>query len=90
MSGLTWSTMCKQNIEWEYAFPEPQDRVDFIFYRGSLKSNRQALKKNDLQYYDLRSELYSGTEPIKIMPDQKTNDYPSDHFALFTDFEVLN
>ncbi|EPB79447.1 hypothetical protein ANCCEY_01497 [Ancylostoma ceylanicum] len=33
--GYTWSTVNKFNAEWDYAIPEPQDRIDFIFYQGN-------------------------------------------------------
>ena len=33
-SGITWSTVNKFNPEWNYTIPEPQDRIDFLFYRG--------------------------------------------------------
>ncbi|CAJ0574208.1 unnamed protein product, partial [Mesorhabditis spiculigera] len=72
--GLTWSTVCKENVEWEYAFPEPQDRLDFIFYRGHVKP--------------LRTELYAGNEPLEKMPNHKMNDFPSDHYVIYTDFEI--
>ncbi|KJH52189.1 hypothetical protein DICVIV_01654 [Dictyocaulus viviparus] len=31
--GYTWSTVNKFNAEWDYTIPEPQDRIDFIFYQ---------------------------------------------------------
>ncbi|CAJ0946631.1 unnamed protein product, partial [Mesorhabditis belari] len=73
--AYTWSTCNKFNSEYDFAIPEPQDRIDFIFYRGGLKP--------------IRSQIYGGTEPIKPIPNHKQNDYPSDHFAVVTDFAFV-
>ncbi|CAJ0961894.1 unnamed protein product, partial [Mesorhabditis belari] len=70
--GHTWSTCHKSNGEWNYAIPEPQDRIDFIFYQGPLKP--------------LSSSPYAGTEPLHPIPNHCDNDWPSDHYALVTDF----
>lgn len=44
--GITWSTVNKMaSQEWNYTIPEPQDRIDFIFYRSSN------LKTIDSQVY---------------------------------------
>lgn len=37
----------------------------------------------------VESFLYSGAEPLKPMPDHRDNDFPSDHFALITEFDLL-
>ncbi|CAD5225329.1 unnamed protein product [Bursaphelenchus okinawaensis] len=74
--GITWSTVNKAPEEWDYTIPEPQDRIDFINYKGSL-----------IQPID--SFTYSGNEPVLPIPHHKNNDYPSDHFALVTDFEFV-
>ncbi|KHJ79859.1 hypothetical protein OESDEN_20481 [Oesophagostomum dentatum] len=71
--GYTWSTVNKFMSEWEYQIPEPQDRIDFIFYKGNL--------------FPVESFLYAGAEQIKPMPFHASNDYPSDHYALITEFE---
>lgn len=65
--------MNKFNAEWDYTIPEPQDRIDFIFYKG------EKLKPVD-------SFTYSGSEPLQYIPNHWRNDYPSDHFAVVTDF----
>ncbi|XGW04765.1 hypothetical protein V3C99_015718 [Haemonchus contortus] len=72
--GHTWSTVNKYNPEWDFTIPEPQDRIDFIFYQGKIKP--------------VRSYLYSGSEPLKPIPHHKDNDYPSDHYALITEFDI--
>lgn len=72
--GYTWSTVNKYNAEWDYTIPEPQDRIDFIFYQGRIKP--------------VRSFTYAGFEPLKPIPYHKDNDYPSDHYAVITEFDV--
>ncbi|XGW04757.1 hypothetical protein V3C99_015714 [Haemonchus contortus] len=74
--GYTWSTVNKFLPEWEFNIPEPQDRIDFIYYKGSARP--------------VRSFLYAGYEPLRPMPFHRHNDYPSDHFALITEFELLS
>ncbi|KAI1697643.1 endonuclease/Exonuclease/phosphatase family domain-containing protein [Ditylenchus destructor] len=78
--GHTWSTV--QNAtgsEWDYSIPEPQDRIDFIFYKGS-----KSLKTK-------KSYTYSGDPKHKPqpIPNHANNDYPSDHYTVVTDFDVL-
>ncbi|CAJ0574152.1 unnamed protein product, partial [Mesorhabditis spiculigera] len=73
--GYSWSPVAKTNYEWDFAFPEPQDRIDFIFYKGPVKPTNVT--------------LYSGSEPLKMMPDHFYNDYPSDHSIVIGDFEYL-
>uniref|UniRef100_A0A914DYQ2 Endonuclease/exonuclease/phosphatase domain-containing protein n=1 Tax=Acrobeloides nanus TaxID=290746 RepID=A0A914DYQ2_9BILA len=76
--GYTWSTVQKFSSEgWNWTIPEPQDRIDFIFYRSSK------LKPTN-------SFIYGGLEPLTPIPNHKNNDYPSDHYAVVTDFDVLN
>ncbi|VDL78036.1 unnamed protein product [Nippostrongylus brasiliensis] len=72
--GYTWSTCNKFNSQWDYTIPEPQDRIDFIFYQGKIEP--------------IRSYTYAGSEPLKPIPYHRDNDYPSDHFALVTEFNV--
>ncbi|KAH7700135.1 Protein F14F9.5 [Aphelenchoides avenae] len=78
--GTTWSTVNEFFVmdrwgDWGYTIPEPMDRIDFIFYKSA------ALKPVD-------SFTYHGTEPMQSIPHHKYNDYPSDHYALVTDFIV--
>ena len=56
---------------WSWKIPEPQDRIDFIFYGGkSLKA--------------AESLTYQGTEFVNPKPYHWRNDYPSDHYAVIT------
>ncbi|CAI2353682.1 unnamed protein product [Caenorhabditis sp. 36 PRJEB53466] len=73
--GLTWSTVNKFNPEWNYTIPEPQDRIDFLFYKGPV-----------VPYQIL---MYSGCEKPQRIPFHEKNDYPSDHFALFADYTFM-
>uniref|UniRef100_A0A915CYE8 Endonuclease/exonuclease/phosphatase domain-containing protein n=1 Tax=Ditylenchus dipsaci TaxID=166011 RepID=A0A915CYE8_9BILA len=79
--GYTWSTVQKSSgSEWDYSIPEPQDRLDFIFYKGS---------QNNIK--PVKSFTYSGNaaDPLKAIPNQYENNYPSDHFIVLTDFEFV-
>lgn len=71
--GISWSTVNKATAEWEYSIPEPQDRIDFIMYKGMKVTPRHSF-------------TYSGHEPLVPMPNHQKNDYPSDHFSVVTDF----
>ncbi|VDN08186.1 unnamed protein product [Thelazia callipaeda] len=74
--GITWSTVEKMSSAgWQWSIPEPQDRIDFIFYRG------QSLKP-------VNSYAYQGKKVVHRKPYHKYNDYPSDHFAVITVFEL--
>ena len=73
-SGHTWSTVNKFNAEWDYKIPEPQDRIDFILYQGNARP--------------VKSFIYCGHEPLTPLPHQWNNDYPSDHYAVVTEFEL--
>ena len=52
-----------------------QNRIDYIYYKSA-------------RLEPIDSFMYAGEEEIRIMPNQAQNDYPSDHYALVTDFEV--
>ncbi|VDM53824.1 unnamed protein product [Angiostrongylus costaricensis] len=154
--GYTWSTVYKFLPEWDFKIPEPQDRIDFIFYKGreinmmndlapelsrrkraawgAFKSIEDVVKrtKNTLlrahifdltvllalcyasETWSLRKQderslsvieravertmignmiavdsfIYAGPEAIKPIPYHRENDYPSDHFAVVTEFEM--
>ncbi|CAI4227447.1 unnamed protein product [Auanema sp. JU1783] len=73
--GNSWSTVNKFNAEWDYTIPEPQDRIDFIYFKGPVKP--------------IRSFLYKGNEPLMRIPYHMQNDYPSDHYALISDFQIF-
>ncbi|CAJ0581628.1 unnamed protein product, partial [Mesorhabditis spiculigera] len=73
--GKTWSPITKGSSEWDYALREPQDRIDFIFYQGPIQANNSA--------------RYAGSEPISRQPNCENNDWPSDHYAVWTDFVIV-
>ena len=52
---------------------EPQDRIDFIMYRSP-------------QLVPYNSYTYCGSEPLGQAPNFTQNDYPSDHYAVVTNF----
>uniref|UniRef100_A0AC34F3E6 Endonuclease/exonuclease/phosphatase domain-containing protein n=1 Tax=Panagrolaimus sp. ES5 TaxID=591445 RepID=A0AC34F3E6_9BILA len=74
--GITWSTVNRASgAQWDYKISEPLDRIDYIFYKS------EHLKP-------VNTFTYAGAEPLQQIPNQTTNDYPSDHFALITDFSL--
>lgn len=73
--GHTWSTVQKQVREWNWTVQEPQDRIDFVFSKGG-------------RVHVLDSFLYAGQQPLQPMPAHFDNDYPSDHFAVVSDFVI--
>ncbi|CAK5122072.1 unnamed protein product [Meloidogyne enterolobii] len=75
--GITWSTVQKTSgPDWDWTIPEPQDRIDFIFY-----------KPNE-HFWPTNSQIYSGKEILKPMPEHYNNDWPSDHFAVISEFVI--
>lgn len=62
--------------EWDWTIPEPQDRIDFIFYKQSPS------------FRPIRSVTYAGKGPLKPIPDQWDNEWPSDHYSVITDFII--
>uniref|UniRef100_A0A914X0I3 Endonuclease/exonuclease/phosphatase domain-containing protein n=1 Tax=Plectus sambesii TaxID=2011161 RepID=A0A914X0I3_9BILA len=76
--GVTWSTVQTFTDQgWGWTVPEPQDRIDMILYRSKRLIPR-------------RSYTYKGTEPVHRKPNHFQNDYPSDHYAVVTDFEYID
>ncbi|KAF7639103.1 Endo/exonuclease/phosphatase domain-containing protein [Meloidogyne graminicola] len=74
--GITWSTVQKKSgPDWDWTIPEPQDRIDFIFY-----------KPNE-NFWPINSQIYAGKEELKPLPDQYENDWPSDHFSVIMEIE---
>uniref|UniRef100_A0A915PJG9 Endonuclease/exonuclease/phosphatase domain-containing protein n=1 Tax=Setaria digitata TaxID=48799 RepID=A0A915PJG9_9BILA len=72
--GITWSTVEKMTSSgWSWTIPEPQDRIDYIFYRSPLLS-------------PVQSFTYQGHATVYPKPFHWKNDYPSDHFAVITIF----
>lgn len=77
MKGITWSTVQKKSgPDWDWTIPEPQDRIDFIFY-----------KPNE-NFWPINSQIYAGKEELKPLPDQYENDWPSDHFSVISEFVI--
>jgi len=75
--GITWSTINKASgSEWNYSVPEPQDRIDFIYYRSS-----------NLKTID--SQVYAG-EFVPTPGDVKKNDWPTDHYAVVSKLEWVD
>uniref|UniRef100_A0A914I5H6 Endonuclease/exonuclease/phosphatase domain-containing protein n=1 Tax=Globodera rostochiensis TaxID=31243 RepID=A0A914I5H6_GLORO len=75
--GETWSTVQKSvGPEWDWTIPEPQDRIDFIFYKPNSFSR------------PIRSETFAGQGQLSPIPDQWENEWPSDHYAVITDFAM--
>ncbi|KHN81310.1 Uncharacterized protein F14F9.5 [Toxocara canis] len=74
--GNTWSTVEKTTSSgWSWTIPEPQDRIDFIFYKSPLLE-------------PVYSYTYEGRDVVWPKPYHWHNDYPSDHFAVVTTFNV--
>uniref|UniRef100_A0A914Y4G6 Endonuclease/exonuclease/phosphatase domain-containing protein n=1 Tax=Panagrolaimus superbus TaxID=310955 RepID=A0A914Y4G6_9BILA len=71
--GCTWTTVNRYGPEWDFSIPDTLDRIDFILYKS------QRLKP-------FKSFVYSGSESFQQVPNHEKNDYPSDHFAVVTDF----
>ena len=75
--GITWSTVHgASGSQWDYLIPEPLDRIDYIFRKGDQLKTRDSF-------------VYSGTEKMENIPNHFYNDYPSDHYAVVTDFELI-
>ncbi len=73
--GITWSTVQKF-MEFNKTQAEPQDRIDFIYYRGG------SIRPID-------ASVYSGTQVIAPLPYIDGNDWPSDHFSVVADFQLI-
>uniref|UniRef100_A0A9J2PJD4 Endonuclease/exonuclease/phosphatase domain-containing protein n=1 Tax=Ascaris lumbricoides TaxID=6252 RepID=A0A9J2PJD4_ASCLU len=75
-TGNTWSTVEKTtSAGWGWTIPEPQDRIDFIFYKSPLLE-------------PINSYTYQGRDVVWPKPYHWHNDYPSDHFAVVTKFTI--
>ncbi|CAD5225447.1 unnamed protein product [Bursaphelenchus xylophilus] len=73
--GESWSTVNEFHTfgDWEYVIPEPQDRIDFIFYKSSgLKTVASGRYAGDFKPYPA---------------DPSLNDWPSDHYAYVSTFK---
>ncbi|CDW52678.1 Exo endo phos domain containing protein [Trichuris trichiura] len=71
--GLTWSTVRKGQEGWNGTIPEPQERIDMIFYKSSV-------------WYPTQVVVYNGYKNIVPYPDHYKNDWPSDHYAVVAQF----
>jgi len=71
----TWSTVQKAQDGWGSTIPEPQDRIDMIFYKST-------------RWSPVAAKVYSGSEPIVPKPNHWHNDWPSDHFSVVVDFKA--
>lgn len=70
--GITYSTVYDFNDN-AGTIPEPEDRIDFIFYKGST------LKP-------VSSSSYAGQ--FECFPaDVRKNDWPTDHYAVVSEFQ---
>ena len=56
--------------------PEPQDRIDFIFYMSPYLR-------------PIKSYKYAGNESQIHEYNVKKNEWPSDHYSLVTEFEII-
>ncbi|RAP74194.1 endonuclease/exonuclease/phosphatase family protein [Paenibacillus montanisoli] len=75
MPGITWSTVHTPEHPWGDNPFEPQDRIDFIYYHGS---NVKVVS----------SEVFVAGEP-KGFGSHEDNEWPSDHAAVISTFELL-
>ena len=71
--GNTWSPIYEINPD--NNLPEPQDRIDLIFYKGENITN-------------LSCNLSIGGGDVNYYPNHLENDWPSDHAAVVGQFEV--
>lgn len=52
--GITWSSVQKFSFDWNYTIPEPQDRIDFIYFKEEL--------------FDVSNTFtYCGNEPLEVI-----------------------
>jgi len=73
--ATTWSTVQKSQDGWGGTIPEPQDRIDMIFYKSS-------------RWSPVAAKVYVGSEPIQPKPNHYHNDWPSDHASVVVDFKA--
>ncbi len=67
--------------EWDYTIPEPQDRIDFIYYRAATSDGVGTIRP-------LECDVYAGTADLRPIPNHKANDWPSDHFGVYAVYEI--
>jgi len=69
--GFTWSPIVKSRPV--AAYPEPQDRIDFVYYRGPATVTGS------------RTVITGDPRPV---PDHRYNTWPSDHAGVLSTFEL--
>lgn len=74
--GITWSTVQKSQEGWGGTIPEPQDRIDYVYFKGS-------------KLKPIQSTTYEGSDAVLPKPYHKNNTWPSDHFAVVSDFKLF-
>lgn len=74
--GITWSPVVKYMEGWEFLLPEPQDRIDYVYYKG-------------MGLRCLYSTEYYGNRPLTFQPNVHENEWPSDHAAVISEFEIV-
>ncbi|KAJ4175786.1 hypothetical protein NW755_014759 [Fusarium falciforme] len=72
VQGTTWSPVFPWNDSRE--LPEPQDRIDFIYYKGK-----------GLKVQESRRVVVGEPKPY---PDHKDNEWTTDHAAVLTVYEL--
>ncbi|GMT33966.1 hypothetical protein PFISCL1PPCAC_25263, partial [Pristionchus fissidentatus] len=71
--GITWPVFDRKQYEQRVdKQQEVKDRIDFIFYHGTIRP--------------ISSATYKGSDPIGKRFEHKENKWPSDHYAVITDF----
>lgn len=70
--GITWTPLFPENED--EGRPEPHDRIDFIYYKGTALSVR-----------DSRAVVVGNPEPS---PDYEDNEWTSDHAAVLTTYDL--
>lgn len=75
--GVTWSTVQKfgDGNEIDEKTPEPQDRIDFIFFMGGTLRG-------------VECATYQGNGPNSPHPNVFENNWPSDHYGVYGDFRL--
>ncbi|CAD5230750.1 unnamed protein product [Bursaphelenchus xylophilus] len=73
--GNTWSTVEKFIDGSDGEIQEPQERIDYIFYRGRHLT-------------PIESYTYPKKFEGELLPYVQDNDWPSDHYAVVTTFQL--
>ena len=73
MSGSTWSPVNTRNYPWGNHDYEPQDRIDFIYFKGCVDVTD--------------SDVFVVGNP-KAFGNHQDNEWPSDHAAVISTFQM--